>query len=358
MVTSGVFHGLDVFVTGHTGFKGAWLCMMLERAGARVHGYALAPPEQGVYRSAGVADQMASSLYADIRDLGALKTALARSSAKVVIHMAAQPLVRLSYENPVETYATNVMGSVHLLEAVRHTPSVRAVVMVTSDKCYENKEWLWGYREDEPMGGHDPYSNSKGCSELVTSAYRQSYFSNSDAPRVGSGRAGNVIGGGDWSRDRLVPDLVSTFAKGEETLIRNPNAVRPWQHVMEPLSGYLALAEHLLGAEGQTYGEGWNFGPDASSERTVADVVEAVRAAWGQGARWRLDAGSHPHEANFLKLDSSKAKRRLSWRPVWSFQDAISNTISWYLAAAEGQDMRAFSLQQIESYARAAGAGK
>ena len=359
MVTTGAnLRGLDVFVTGHTGFKGAWLCLMLARLGARVHGYALPPPEQGAYLSARVAEQMASSVYADVRDLAPLKTALANSGADVVIHMAAQPLVRLSYEDPVGTYATNVMGSVHILEAVRTTPSVQAVVMVTSDKCYENKEWLWGYREDEPMGGYDPYSNSKGCSELITSAFRRSYFSTAGVPRVGSGRAGNVIGGGDWSRDRLVPDLVSTFARGEAALVRNPNAIRPWQHVMEPLSGYIALASHLLDAEGHTYAEGWNFGPESASERTVGDVVEAVRAAWGEGASWRLDAGPHPHEASFLKLDSSKAKRRLSWRPVWSFGDAISNTVSWYLAAAEGQDMRTFTLHQIEAYARAASAGE
>lgn len=348
----------DVFVTGHTGFKGGWLCLMLERLGARVHGYALPPPEQGVYVSARVAERVASSVYADVRDLESLQAALIASGAEVVIHMAAQPLVRLSYNDPVGTYATNVMGSVNVLEAVRRAPRVRAVVMVTSDKCYENKEWLWGYREDEPMGGHDPYSNSKGCSELVTAAFRASYFSTDGAACVASGRAGNVIGGGDWSADRLVPDLVSTFARGEETMIRNPHAIRPWQHVMEPLSGYIALAEHLLSLRGRDFAEGWNFGPDTGSERTVGEVVESVRAAWGARARWRLDKGPHPHEASFLKLDSSKAKRRLNWSPVWKFSDAIKNTVDWYLAAAAQEDMQVFTLKQIEAYARAANAGE
>ena len=342
--------GRKIFLTGHTGFKGAWLCLMLSRLGARVHGYALPPPERGAYRAARVEELIASSTYGDVRDLPTLQQAMKASSPDLVIHMAAQPLVRLSYEDPVGTYATNVMGSVNVLEAARHVADVQAIVMVTSDKCYENKEWLWGYREDEPMGGHDPYSNSKGCSELVTSAFRQSFFSTPEAARVASGRAGNVIGGGDWSRDRLIPDLISTFARGDRTLIRNPHAIRPWQHVMEPLSGYIALAAHLLGSDSRRFAEGWNFGPDTSAERTVGEVVEAVREAWGQGADWTLDKGPHPHEASFLKLDSSKAKRLLGWNPVWNFQQAISNTVNWYRAEADQQDMRAYTMMQIETY--------
>lgn len=349
----GDWRGRRVFLTGHTGFKGSWLVMTLTRLGAEVHGFALPAPDRGLYRSADVGALMASSVEADIRAPEPVAQALAASGAEIVIHMAAQPLVRLSYAEPVETYATNVMGTIHLLEAVRRAPAVRSCVIVTSDKCYENNEWDWGYRESEPMGGFDPYSNSKGCAELVTSAYRRSFFSGRDAARIGSGRAGNVIGGGDWSADRLVPDLVRTFAAGEVTSIRNPAAIRPWQHVLDPLFGYIALTEALLAEDGAAAAQGWNFGPDPSSERTVGEIVERVAGLWGDGAAWELDRSAQPHEAAFLKLDSSRAKRFLRWKPVWPFDPALQETVAWYKAEQTGADMKAFTLNQIDAYIEA-----
>ncbi|MHB8285113.1 MAG: CDP-glucose 4,6-dehydratase [Caulobacteraceae bacterium] len=346
-----------IFLTGHTGFKGSWLALALQAwGGAKVFGFALPPPEEGVFESAKVAATLAGSTYGDVRSLQSIQSALAASEAEVVIHMAAQPLVRFSYEDPVGTYATNVMGTVHLLEAVRLQPSVKAVVVVTSDKCYENREWLWGYREDEPMGGYDPYSNSKGCAELVASAYRRSFMSAGRGARVGSGRAGNVIGGGDWSGDRLVPDLMRSIRAGDQTVIRYPHAVRPWQHVLDPVMGYIMLAERLLSARGEDYAQGWNFGPDASSERTVEQVMATACDAWGEGATWRLDGGEHAHEAGYLKLDSSKARRLLNWTPVWDFKTAVERTVAWYQAEASQLDMREFTLGQISEYlaARAA----
>jgi CDP-glucose 4,6-dehydratase len=293
---------------------------------------------------------LTQSTFADVRDLAAVREALERSEAEVVIHMAAQPLVRYSYDDPVGTYATNVMGTVNVLEAVRLQESVKATVVVTSDKCYENQEWVWGYRENEPMGGYDPYSNSKGCSELVVSAYRRSFMSNLGAAKLASGRAGNVIGGGDWSRDRLVPDLISAFSRGIESEIRNPDAVRPWQHVLDPLLGYVKLAAALMSPDGARYAEGWNFGPDAEAERTVLDVTECASRVWGAEARWRRDVGNHAHEAGYLKLDSSKARRMLHWRPVLDFETAITYTVEWYRAELSQKDMRAFTHDQIEKY--------
>ncbi|PZU10309.1 CDP-glucose 4,6-dehydratase [Sphingomonas sp.] len=345
-----LWRGRRVFITGHTGFKGSWLVTTLSAMGAELYGFALPAPARGVFRAAQVEPLLACSTIGDIREPSGLAAALAASQAEVVIHMAAQPLVRFSYAEPVETYATNVMGTVHLLEAVRRTPSVRACVIVTSDKCYENNEWDWGYREIEPMGGYDPYSNSKGCAELVTSAYRRSFFSGEGAARVASGRAGNVIGGGDWSDDRLIPDLIRAFVAGETTAIRNPNAVRPWQHVLDPLFGYLALAERLLAEDGAPAADGWNFGPDAASERTVGEVVQAMAALWGPDARWQIIQGEQPHEAGFLKLDSSKAKRLLGWRPVWPFDTALAETTAWYTAERDGADMAAFTRRQIAAY--------
>ncbi len=344
------WRGRRVFLTGHTGFKGSWITLLLRRWGAEVCGFALPPPEEGLFRSAGVAEALCQSTYGDVRVLAELEMSLKNSDAEVVIHMAAQPLVRLSYVDPVGTYATNVMGTVHLLDAVRRQKSVKAVVIVTSDKCYENREWVWGYREDEAMGGYDPYSNSKGCSELVTSAYRRSFASGGRGAEVASARAGNVIGGGDWSPDRLIPDLMRSFRSGIEAPIRNPHAVRPWQHVLDPISGYLALAERLLSESGDQYAQGWNFGPDATAERTVRDVLSAAVEAWGDGARWRRDTGDHVHEAAYLKLDSSKARRLLDWTPVWDFETSITNTISWYRAEGAGQNMNDFTLDQISNY--------
>jgi CDP-glucose 4,6-dehydratase len=346
----GFWHGKSVFLTGHTGFKGSWLSLLLARFGASVHGYALAPlAGSTLFDAVERSGALTTSTINDVRDMGALEEALSASAADVVIHMAAQPLVRLSYVDPIGTYATNVMGTVHLLDAIRRQESVRATVVVTSDKCYENREWFWGYRETEAMGGYDPYSNSKGCAELVTAAFRQSYSTGSNN-HIGSGRAGNVIGGGDISPDRLIPDLIRSYRAGLKTLIRNPDAVRPWQHVLEPLTGYLRLAEKLAGPDGQEYADGWNFGPDATSERTVRDIAEASSTAWGLDASWSHDRGDHPHEASYLKLDSSKARRLLGWRPVWGFEDTIKATIDWYAAESNDRDMIAFTQNQISDY--------
>jgi CDP-glucose 4,6-dehydratase len=349
MVNPAFWRGKRVFVTGHTGFKGSWLSLWLQSLGAEVQGYALeAPTTPSLFNEARVAVGMRSHI-GDVRDLSALSRTMAAFRPEVVIHMAAQPLVRFSYRDPVETYSTNVMGTVHLFEAARHCDSVRAIVNVTTDKCYENREWVWGYREDEPMGGHDPYSNSKGCSELVSSAYRASFMSTGPVA-LATARAGNVIGGGDWAADRLIPDILKAFEAGEPVRIRNPHATRPWQHVLEPLGGYLCLAERLV-TEGQPFAEGWNFGPQDSDVQPVQWIVERMAREWGEGARWDVDAGEHPHEAHFLKLDISKAGRRLQWRPRWRLLTALSHIVSWHQAWLDRQDMQALCQQQIREYA-------
>jgi CDP-glucose 4,6-dehydratase len=346
----GFWRDKRVLLTGHTGFKGGWLSLWLQQLGAQVHGYALAPVgEHTLFDAARVGDGMAGTL-ADIRDLVALQSALAAFRPEVVIHMAAQPLVRQSYADPVETYATNVMGTVHLLEAVRRTPGVRAVVNVTTDKCYENDDRAAGYAEGEPMGGHDPYSSSKGCAELVTSAYRRSFFSGGGAA-VATARAGNVIGGGDWASDRLVPDILRAFERGEPVVIRNPGATRPWQHVLEPLAGYLVLAQRLW-RDGAAFAEGWNFGPREEDARPVQWIVEQLAERWGQGARWQLDGGAHPHEARFLKLDIAKARTRLGWEPRWHLAEALQRVVAWQHAWLAGADVRALCLAQIDDYVR------
>jgi CDP-glucose 4,6-dehydratase len=346
------WQGKRVFLTGHTGFKGSWLSLWLQSLGAELTGFALAPPTNpSLFEEAGVAKGM-TSLLGDVRDLLALQAALDKAQPEIVIHMAAQPLVRYSYQNPVETYAVNVMGTVHLLEAIRHTPSVRAVVNVTTDKCYENKEWVWGYRENEPMGGFDPYSNSKGCSELVTSSFRNSFFAASGVA-LASARAGNVIGGGDWATDRLVPDILRALEQGQPVSIRNPHAIRPWQHVLEPLSGYLQLAERLFADNGQSFAEAYNFGPREEDAKPVQWIAQNMCAAWAKGghvAQWEQQAGDHPHEAHYLKLDISKAKARLGWQPKWQLDTALAKIIEWHLARAQGADVRQLSLAQIQSY--------
>jgi CDP-glucose 4,6-dehydratase len=348
MVDTAFWRGRRVFLTGHTGFKGSWLSLWLQGLGAELQGYALAPPTTpDLFTEARVGDGMASTI-ADIRDLASLQSALQAFQPEVVIHMAAQPLVRLSYADPVGTYATNVMGTVHLLEAVRQTASVRAVVNVTTDKCYENREWVWGYREDEPMGGHDPYSNSKGCSELVSSAYRRSFFQQGGAA-VATARAGNVIGGGDWAADRLVPDILRSFERGAPVVIRNPHATRPWQHVLEPLSGYLLLAQRLCEA-GPAFAEGWNFGPREEDARPVQWIVERLVEGWGRGASWQRDGADNPHEANHLKLDISKARARLGWQPQWTLDHALHSIVHWHRSWREHHDMRALCQQQIAQY--------
>ena len=345
--------GKRVLITGHTGFKGGWLSLWLQQLGAEIVGYALEPPTQpNLFELAQVGQGM-ESVLGDVRDLAHLQTVFARSRPEIVFHLAAQPLVRDSYQFPVETYATNVMGTVHLLEAVRQTGGVRVVVNITSDKCYENREWVWGYREAEPMGGYDPYSNSKGCAELVTSAYRNSFFNPADFQRHGvalaSVRAGNVIGGGDWARDRLIPDIMKAFLADQPVTIRNPHAIRPWQHALEPLNGYVELAEKLW-QHGSDYAEGWNFGPGDDDAQPVSWIVERLAALWGQTARWVLDEGNHPHEAHYLRLDCAKAKMRLGWRPRWNLEQALTTTVDWYRAYAAHKDMRAVTLGQISGY--------
>ena len=342
------WHGKRVFLTGHTGFKGGWLSLWLQSLGAELGGLALAPPtEPNLFNVARIGDGMSSTL-GDIRDLNTVVCAMTTFKPDIVIHMAAQPLVRLSYSEPVETYATNVMGTVHVLEAARRCPSVRCMVNVTTDKCYENREWEWGYRENEPMGGYDPYSNSKGCSELVTSAYRRSFFQKAGVA-LASARAGNVIGGGDWAVDRLVPDILRAFERNAPVVIRNPNSTRPWQHVLEPLSGYLTLAEKLW-SDGSAFAESWNFGPHDDDAQPVLWIVERMARAWGQGAGWQLDPGEHPHEAHYLKLDISKAKHRLSWRPRWNLETALTHITQWHRSWITQQDMHEVCLAQIQHY--------
>lgn len=347
-MNSSFWQGRRVFLTGHTGFKGSWLSLWLQSLGAEVRGYALPPPTSpSLFNEAHVSDGM-DSVQGDIRDINALRDAMTTFQPEIVFHMAAQPLVRLSYAEPVETYQTNVMGTVHLLEAVRATDSVRSVVNVTTDKCYENREWVWGYRETDPMGGFDPYSSSKGCAELVTAAYRQSFMRDGRAA-LASARAGNVIGGGDWALDRLVPDILRAFEKTQPVTLRNPHSTRPWQHVLEPLSGYLELAERLH-SDGQAYAEGWNFGPADEDARPVEWIVSHMSCAWGDGATWRVDAGDHPHEAHYLKLDCSKAKHRLQWAPRWPLSATLDNIVTWHRAWLTGDDMRAHCLREIADY--------
>jgi CDP-glucose 4,6-dehydratase len=348
------WNGKHVFLTGHTGFKGGWLSLWLTSMDAKVTGYALAPnATPNFFEVAKVESDLEQSHIADIRDLEKLKKAMTDAKPEIVIHMAAQPLVRYSYANPVETYATNVMGTVHVLESIRNLYSVGAAVIVTTDKCYENKEWAWGYRENEPMGGKDPYSNSKGCAELVTSAYRESYFSPEKYAEhkvaIASARAGNVIGGGDWSEDRLIPDAIKAFEAKESLMIRNPLATRPWQHVLEPLSGYLVLAQALY-QKGSEFNGGWNFGPRDEDARSVQEVINLLIENWSSVASWIQDQGSQPHEAQSLKLDCSKVRQCLNWVPKWSLEQAIQQITLWQHAYQQKLDMREFSLQQINKY--------
>ena len=347
------WEGKRVLLTGHTGFKGSWISLWLQSLGAQVTGYALAPTTNpSLFEIADVAQGM-TSVIGDIRDLAKLQAVFAKHKPEIVIHMAAQPLVRYSYQNPVETYATNVMGTVHVLEAVRNTPGVKAVVNITTDKCYENREWVWGYRETEPMGGFDPYSNSKGCAELVSAAYRLSFFNANNYEQHGVAlstvRAGNVIGGGDWAQDRLVPDILTAFEQGEKVEIRNPHAIRPWQHVMEPLRGYLTLAEQLFDS-GPIFAEAWNFGPHDEDAKPVGWIVEQMAALWGGDAQWQVDTSDHPHEAHYLKLDISKARSLLDWHPALRLKDALALIIDWSKHRQAGANMRELTLAQLHDY--------
>jgi CDP-glucose 4,6-dehydratase len=342
-----------VFLTGHTGFKGGWLSTWLLDMGADVVGYALKPETDPSFFALSQLDRHLHSVIADVRDKEDLSRAMQAHQAEIIFHLAAQPIVRRSYLDPVETFATNVMGTVHLLDAARQMPSVRAIVVVTSDKCYENREWMWGYRESDPMGGHDPYSASKGCAELATAAYRQSFFECIDHPvGVATVRAGNVIGGGDWAEDRLVPDAVRALHRGESVMIRSPSAIRPWQHVLEPVGGYLMLAERLY-MEGPKWASAWNFGPPEEHATPVQSLVGMLIQEWGNG-NWHIAPERNAvHEAHHLKLDCNKARELLGWYPCLSLEEAVRITMAWYrnaMASESRSDMYKFSVQQIRSY--------
>jgi CDP-glucose 4,6-dehydratase len=338
-----------VFLTGHTGFKGSWLSMWLQEMGAHVKGFSLAPhTTPNLFHEAKVKEGMESEI-GDIRDLRLITESMCDFDPEIVIHMAAQPLVRLSYSEPVETYATNVMGTIHVLEAARKCKNLKSIVAITTDKCYENKEWPWGYRENEPMGGHDPYSSSKGCCELLIASYRNSFFNTPESASLASVRAGNVIGGGDWSDDRLIPDILKAFEKSEPAVVRNPLSTRPWQHVLEPLSGYLVLAEKLY-QDGDQFAEAWNFGPRDEDCQSVAYILDKMIATWGQGATWVMDANSHPHEAGFLKLDCSKAKQKLHWEPKWNLEFTLTSIVKWHKAFLQNENIRLICQNEIQSY--------
>lgn len=342
------WQGKKVFITGHTGFKGSWLALWLSKLGAQVHGYALAPiTSPNIFHLADIEAYLESSTIADIRDSSALSQALRVSNAEIVFHLAAQPLVRYSYLHPVETFGVNVMGTVNLLEAVRQVGTVHSVVNITTDKCYENKEWAWPYREDEPLGGHDPYSSSKACSELVTAAYRSSFLAQSKVA-VATARAGNVIGGGDWSPDRLIPDFLRASEMSQMLSIRSPNAIRPWQHVLEPLAGYLQLAEYLS-IDAHRYAQAWNFGPADEDARNVAWIADYLKRAL-PGTAWEHELTHQPHEAHFLKVDSSKARQELGWKPKWHLPQALDQVVSWHLAWKNKENLRDVSIQQIDEY--------
>lgn len=357
MSNESLWRGKRVFLTGHTGFKGGWLALWLTSKGAVIRGYSQDPYTTPNLFDAARLGELVDDVRGDIRDGATLEQALSSFAPEVVFHMAAQPLVRLSYSDPISTFETNVLGTARVLDAVRRTPSVRAVVSVTTDKCYENKEWLWGYRETDPLGGYDPYSSSKACAEIVSAAYRQSFFPvgrlKEHGCAVATARAGNVIGGGDWSTDRLIPDLVRGFLAGEPALIRRPDAIRPWQHVLEPLHGYILLAEHLLSPEREAagrYATAFNFGPFDDDARTVGWIVEHMVQLWGDGAAWVRDPEPGVHEAGYLKLDASRARHELGWAPRLRLATALDWLVEWYKLQAAGGDVRELTLEQIRRY--------
>lgn len=346
--------GKRVLITGHSGFKGGWLSLWLQMMNAKVIGYSLpAPTSPSLFDVARVEEKI-DSIIGDIRDLDHLRRVIKTHQPEIVFHLAAQAIVRLSYEDPLNTFDSNIMGTVKLLEAIRSVDCVRAVVIITSDKCYENREWCWGYREIDPMGGFDPYSSSKGCAELITSAYRRSFFNRQfndsiTETLIATARAGNVIGGGDWGTDRLVPDIMKSFMAEKPVIIRHPQAIRPWQYVLEPLRGYLMLVEKLW-SEGHRYADAWNFGPDDSSSRSVQWIVDCLVTAWGDSAAWQLDMAINPHEAHYLKLDCSKARLEMGWKPLLSLSQSLDLVVQWYRAFYEKHDMYEETCRQIENY--------
>lgn len=348
-LVSPAWRGRRVLVTGDSGFKGSWLALWLNAMGARVTGFSLPPPSDPSLFEVARLDQLIDHIEGDVRDAAAVQAAVERARPEIIFHLAAQPLVRLSYEQPIETYAANVMGTVHVLEAARQVGGVAGIVCVTSDKCYENREWEWPYRESDPMGGHDPYSSSKGCAELVVSAWRRSYFQES-GPALASVRAGNVIGGGDWAADRLIPDLIRAFETGTAPLIRSPGSVRPWQHVLEALGGYLTIAERLLAGD-RHLADAWNFGPADEDARPVRWIVDRMRAAWSdEAAQATLDERAQPHEAGLLRLDCSRARAALGWQPALRLAETIDWISQWHKRVGAGEDARSVTLEQIADY--------
>ncbi len=347
--------GKKVLITGHTGFKGSWLSLWLQKKGADLTGYSLSPPtEPNLFDILNLGSGMVSVL-GNVCDIDHLKAVFKKTQPQIVIHMAAQSLVRYSYKNPVETFTTNVMGTVNILEAARSTESVKVALIITSDKCYKNREWVWGYRENDPMGGHDPYSSSKGCAELVTSAYRNSYFSQKNSEKeniaVASARAGNVIGGGDWGDDRLIPDIIKAVMDNQSVKIRNPEAVRPWQHVLDPLNGYLCLIEKLY-ENGSKHSSGWNFGPDIKGAKSVFWITSQISRIWDDKVNWVKDFGENknPHEANYLKLDCSKANSILGWKSKLDILQSLKMVVEWYKHYINHCDMREFTESQIDKF--------
>jgi CDP-glucose 4,6-dehydratase len=355
MINNKFWHGKRVFLTGHTGFKGSWLAIWLNSMDAEVMGYALKPPTKPSIFKLCKVDKITQSIIADIRDGKKLEKSILKFKPEIIIHMAAQPLVRESYKNPHETYEINIMGTVNLLEAARKCKTVKAIVNVTTDKCYENKERIRGYKENEPLGGYDPYSSSKACSEIVTSAYRNSFFNPKEYKKHGvalaTARAGNVIGGGDWADDRLIPDIIKAISPGKKVVIRSPKAIRPWQHVLEPLSGYLNLAENLY-TRGNKYAGAWNFGPKDTDAKPVEWIVKRMCSKWGNNASYKIDKGSHPHEAHYLKLNCSKAKKEMGWIPKWNLAKAIDKTIEWTFVYKKKEDLHKMCLKQIKEYSK------
>lgn len=356
MVDGRFWRGRRVLITGHTGFKGSWLTIWLNELGAETYGYALTPSgEHSIFRDAGIAETMRHSIYGSVLDAENVLRTLNDTRPEIVFHLAAQPLVRASYENPIETFATNVLGTAHVLEAIRKCRSTKAFVNITTDKVYENQEWIYGYREVDRLGGFDPYSSSKACSELVTAAYRNSYFNEQSYDNhlvsVATARSGNVIGGGDWAQDRLVPDVMRAFATSHAISLRYPNSTRPWQHVLEPLSGYLLLAESLC-TVGPSFSGAWNFGPRSEDVASVGEVANRLAALWGSRVSIEIDQADHPHETRFLSLDSSKARMHLGWVPHWDLQTSLEKAVEWYRGFFEGQDLLSLCRSQINSFNR------